>query len=505
MHDNVRFYAEYDQAYRQLGKQLYQQITGFFIALILLLLLLFRELRRYWSLQQQDPLTGLPNRFALQRHMNSLIEQGQPFSLTVLELKDVSQHSQRFGFKVMDKLLQICCSRLQGSLLEHEYLAQPSQGGFVVLGKGVVELAEMRAQISRFTQALREKTVIDGYDFYMEPLMGVVLYPFDADNLVDLQARGELALELCKQQQQPYVFFDSSLLKEMSRRQQLAKDLPAAIYSNSLTLQLQPLMNLSGQQCSGLQVFTSWHHPQFGLIAPAELQRMTEQYQSSESVMLWTLNTVCAQLKVWQRQSRHQSRHQSPHQSHPHSPQGSGRDSARPLFITLTLPAALFRSGIEVTLMTILQEYGIAPESLVLEINENIAATDMAATKHILQRIRAVGMGIMLTEFGSGSAPLGPLSQLPLDWLKLDTTFCTGIEYHEESRRQLTTLVAMADVLALPLVCCGVEHASELAILASLSGSLLVQGDAVGEVLTMAEVGEWLQNPALSTEQPTPS
>lgn len=477
MHENVRFYAEYDQAYRHLGKLLYQRIVGFFIALFLLLLVLFRELRRYWSLQQQDPLSGLPNRFALQRYMTPLIEQGQPFSVTVLELKDLNNHYQHFGFQVMDKLLLVCGKRIQASLLDHEYIAQPSQGRIVVLGKGVVELADIRAQISRFTHALSEKAAIDGYDFYMAPLMGVVLYPFDADNLVDIQARGELALELCKQQHQPYVFFDPSLLKEMSRRQQLAQDLPAALNSNSLNLQLQPLMEWPARRCVGLQVLTSWHHPRFGTIAPAELQRMTELYQCSESVLLWSLHSICAQFSVWQRQS------------------------LTPLFISLTLPAALFRAGIEVTLMTVLQKFSIAPSSLVLEIHENIAASDMVAAKSILQRIQAVGIRIMLTEFGGGSAPLGPLSQLPLNWLKLDATFCTGIEHPGEARRQLVTLLAMAELLSLPLVCGCVDHASELAALESLDTHLLIQGDVVGEALQVTEVGEWLQKKAI-VEQP---
>lgn len=477
MHDNVRFYAEYDQTYLQLGKQLYQQITGFFITLLLLLLLLFRELRRYWSLQQQDPLTGLPNRFALQRQISTLIEQDQPFSLTLLELKDLSRHYQRFGFKVVDKLLQACCERLQGSLLAHEYLAQPSQGGLVILGRGVVELADIRAQISRFTQALSQKVTIDGYDFYMEPLIGVVLYPFDADNLVDLQARGELALELCKQRQQPYVFFDASLLKEMSRRQQLAKDLSTALHRNNLTLQLQPLLAWPAQQCLGLQVLTSWHHPHFGMIAPGELERMAELYQCSESVLIWSLQAICGQMSVWQ------------------------RHSSAPLFVSLTLPASLFRPGIEVTLMTVLQSFSLPATSLVLEVNEHTVAQDVPAATAILQRISAVGIRIMLTEFGSWGAALGPLSLLPLNWLKLDATFCTGIEHNEQSRRQLVTLLAMAKVLAQPLVCCGVEHASELAVLESLSlevqgATLLVQGDAVGEVLAVTEVGEWLQKSA---------
>lgn len=503
MHDNVRFYAEYDQAYRQFGKLLYQQIMGFFITLLLLLLVLFRELRRYWNLQQQDPLTGLPNRFALQRYMTGLIEQDQPFSLTVLELKDLSHHYQRFGFKVMDKLLQACCGRLQDCLMDHEYLAQPCQGNLVILAKGVVELADVRAQISRFTQALNEKATIEGYDFYMEPLMGVVLYPFDADNLVDLLARGELALELCKQQQQPYVFFDPSLLKEMSRRQQLARDLPAAIDSNSLTLELRPIIAKPGARCVGLQVLTSWYHPQFGMIAPGELQRVTELYQCSESALLWSLQTICAQLRVWQRQaagghslpnsladSKPDSLPNSLPNSQPHSQPHS--QPQEPLFISFPLPAPLFRSGIEVTLMTVLQMYSISPTSLVLEIDEQTVAADMPGAKAILQRLSAVGIRIMLTEFGSGGAPLGSLSELPMDWLKLDSTFCTGIEYQGEAHRQLTTLFAMAEVLAKPLVCCGVEHASELAVLESLGIPLLAQGDAVAEALPISDVGDWL-------------
>lgn len=469
MHENVRFYAEYDQAYRQLGKHIYQQIMGFFITLLLLLLLLFRELRRYWSLQQQDPLTGLPNRLALQRHMKPLIEQEQPFSVMVLELKDSDVHYQRFGFEVMDKLLQECSLRLQSTLLAHEYLAQPSPSGLVVLANGVVELSEVRAQISRFQQALSEKATVNGYDFYMEPLMGVVLYPADADNLVDLLARGDLALALCTQQQKPYVFFDPSLLKEMSRRQQLAKGLPAALSSNSLTLQLQPFMAWPTKECVGLQVLTSWHHPHFGVISPTELQRITEQYQCSESVMLWTLQSVCSQLKVWQRYSK------------------------APVFVSLTVPCVLLRKGLGVMLMTVLQQFGIPASRLVLELNKDITKQDTQAVKAILHGIRAVGIRVILTEFGRGGGALSALSQLPLDWLKMDTAFCNSIEYEGETHRLLEVLFAMAEVLQHPLICSNVDHDNEWAELKSLGKPLLVQGNVLGEALFVTEVSEWLQ------------
>ncbi|ART79967.1 EAL domain-containing protein [Oceanisphaera avium] len=470
MHQNVRFYAEYDQAYRELGKVLFQRISGFFVTLILLLVLLFRELYRYWGLQQRDPLTGLPNRFALQRLMGHLLERQQPFSVTALEIKNLDSYYQRFGFAVVDKLLKSCSERLKDNLLEHEVLGLPRQNKMFILGKGVVELADIRAQISRLNHALSGKIVIDGYDFYIEPLMGVVLSPSDADNLVDIQARGDLALALCKQEQQAYVFFDPSLIKEMSRRQQLAKDLPAALTSSSLTLELQPLMAWPTAQCVGLQVLTSWHHPHYGVIAPNELLRVTELYQCSESVLLWSLQTICSQLKVWQ------------------------RHCAQPLFVTLPLPAALFRPGIEATLITVLQDFSLPAHSLVLEISENTLAPDMKKATRLLSRINATGIRVMLTDFGNGSAPIGPLSQLRFDWLKLDSAFCTGIEHAGEARSQLRSLIAIAELLAAKVVCSGVDHASELAALEEMASGLLIQGEAVSELLFATEVTPWLQH-----------
>lgn len=470
MHDNVRFYAEYDQAYRKLGKQLYQQIIGLFFALSALLLLLFRELRRYWQLQQQSPLTGLPNRFALQRHVAPMIEQGVPFSVTVLELKDFTEHHHKFGYEVADKLLQECCRRLQQSLQTNELIAQPDQDGVVVLARGVVELEEVRAQMSRFRQALAEKANIDAYHFYMEPMMGVVLYPADADNLVDLLARGEFALELCKKNKLPYVFFDPSLLKEMSRRQQLARDLTTAIDSDALTLQLQPIVELPSQHCIGLQVLMSWHHPSFGVISTTELLEVAEQYQRAERLTLWALQSVCSQMATWQHHSR------------------------ASLFISVKIPAAIFRLGIERVLLQILEEYAISPNVLVLEINESVAMKDPRQAMHIMQNIRAAGIRIILTEFGSGCSTLGYLSQLPINWLQLDPLSCCGIAHQGSPRRQLETLFAIAGVLEYPLICSGVDHAAELLVLESIASPLLIQGDTISSPLFITEVEEWLKN-----------
>ncbi|OIN13535.1 bifunctional diguanylate cyclase/phosphodiesterase [Oceanisphaera psychrotolerans] len=469
MHNNVHFYTQYDQVYRELGRQLYTRIIGFGITLLLLLLLLWRQLWQYRVQQLQDPLTGLPNRFVLQRHMAQMIEQGLPFSVTVLELKDFSQHQHRFGFEVADRLRQVFSHRLQQSLHPHEFIAQPGPQEIAVVARGVVELEEVRAQLSRFRQALLDKVSIDAYDFYMEPLIGVVLYPADADNLVDLLARGELALEQCKREQLPYVIFDPSLLKDMSRRQQLARDLPAALDSNSLSLQLQPLVDSQGGECHGLQVLLNWHHPGFGMIPAAELVRITEQYQLSERVFRWLLPQVLRPLSGWR--------------------QANGA----PLFLSLTVSPSLFRHGLEHLIMPLLEQHDLQADALVLDVNETTAMRDVHESLSVMAGIRAAGIRILLSDFGSGGSAWGYLSRMPVSWLKLDPTFCNGIEREGEPRHQLDTLLALARVLQRPVVCCGVDHQGELDAIRIMNESLLVQGEAVGGTLSVQEVTDWLK------------
>lgn len=469
MHGNVRFYAEYDQAYRLMGKRLYIQIVGLFITATLLLLLLLRELWRYRAQQLRDPLTGLPNRFALQRRMAPMIEQGTPFSVTVLELEDFTQHHHRFGFEVADRLLQAFSQRLQQSLQPHEFIAQFGREGVVVLARGVVELEEVRAQLSRFRQVLMDRESIDAHDFYMVPVIGVVLYPADGDNLVELLARGELALELCKRDRLPYVIFDPSLLKEMSRRQRLARDLPAALESNSLGPSFQPLAELRSGDCLGLQTLLHWHHPGFGMISSAELLRVTEQFQLSERVFLWALKNACGHLRRWQELDE------------PH------------LFVSLSVPPSLFGAGLERRILPVLEQHGLEAGSLVLDLDENMVMKDPFEALSVMEALHAAGIRMTLADFGSGCSSWGSLSRMPVSWLKLDPTFCSGIERPGEARQQLEILFGLGRLLQRPLICCGVDREAELRVLRGMEGELLVQGDWVGAPLAAVEVPGWLK------------
>ncbi|WP_148265852.1 EAL domain-containing protein [Oceanimonas sp. GK1] len=467
MHSNVLFYAEYDQAYRKLGRELYISTLGLAVSGLLLLLMLGAELFGYRRRLLRDPLTGVPNRFALHHRLQQLVSRQQPFSLILLALKDYSRYYQQFGFEVADQLQQAFARRLETSLLPEESIASLGRESLVVVAEGVRELSDVRVRLSRFRQALSALEPMAQHDFNLDPVIGVVLYPADADTMVELLARGELALELSRHEQLPYVIFEPSMLKEMERRQQLAADLPAALESDSLSLRFDPLATPSGQ-CAGLRLSLHWRHPRYGDIGDSELLRITEQYQLSERLLWWTLERIGELLPGW-------------------------RQGQPTLFVSLALPPSAFRLSLGARLETLLAGYGLKGEALSLEVSEPMAMESPHQALAILDALSRQGVRIMLTEFGTGGSRWGALSRLPLDWLQLEASCCSGIEQNQDARTQLATLFKLARLLGVAPVCCGVSSAAERGIIASLGGEPLLQGPFVGPSLAAIEVKNWLK------------
>ncbi|MDV2859077.1 EAL domain-containing protein [Oceanimonas sp. CAM02] len=468
MHSNVLFYAEYDQAYRELGRQLYICIVSLAVCGVLLLFMLAMELWGYRKRLLHDPLTGLPNRFSLHYRLEHLIARQRPFSLTLIELEEVARIRQQFGFEVADRLQQILAQRLRQCLLSGEHLSAYGRDGLIVTTEGMLELAEIRAQLTRIRQKLITAENISGHDFYPTPQIGVVLYPADADNMVDLLARVELALELCRRDQLPYVIFDSSLLKDAERRQQLARDLPAALASDSLTLQFYPLVTPSGE-CAGLRLSLQWRHPRFGEVAGSELQRMTEQYQLSERLLLWAVCRLAERLPEW-------------------------RMFNSALFISLPLPLSVLRASLSERLTNLLERHGLGGDALIMELTEAELQQAGQQAEAVLTALQQQGIRVMLTEFGSGCSQWGQLVQLPLSWLQLDAFWCSGIEQRAGAREQLTRLFELARVLKLPVLCCGISSAAEAGLVTTMEGCTLLQGPYVSPSLEAMEVREWLEH-----------
>ncbi|WP_116475634.1 putative bifunctional diguanylate cyclase/phosphodiesterase [Zobellella maritima] len=469
MQNNVRFYNEYDQAYRALSQRLNIQVASLFVSVILLLLLLLREHLRHQQQQLKDPLTQLANRAAAQRRLNLLIGRAVPFSVTLIKIRQFGDINRKFGFEFGDELLQAVACRVSESLSANEYLARLERDEFLLVAEGLVELEEVRAQVSRIREAIGRRQSIMEHDFYLQPMIGVALYPSDAGTAVELVSHAEIALDLCRRQQAPYVFFDPSLLKEITRTRQLATDLIVAMENHSLTLSYQPVIELGSGRCTGLEALCHWHHPEFGVITQPELLRVAEQFQLSERLVNWVLRLSCRYLCNWHQQGYRQ------------------------LTLVLKIPPSVFRQELLAAIRDELKQAGLKPQDLVLEVTEETLAQDIPGTMVLMDTFARHGIRLILDGFGSGLSSLGQLSRAPFDWLKIDTGFMSGIEHPGPARHQLGNLIAIGQVLNLPLICDGVVSEHQRQVLGELSRELMIQGELVTRPLPALEVQAWLK------------
>ncbi|GAA3549408.1 putative bifunctional diguanylate cyclase/phosphodiesterase [Zobellella aerophila] len=469
MQNNVRFYAEYDQAYRALSQRLNIQVASLFVSVILLLLLLLREHIRHQRQQLKDPLTQLANRAAAQRRLNRLIGRAQPFSVTLIKIRQFGDISRKFGFEFGDELLQAVACRMSQSLSANEYLARLERDEFLLVAEGLVELEEVRTQVSRIRELIGRRQSIMEHDFYLQPMIGVALYPSDAGTAVELVSHAEIALDLCRRQQAPYVFFDPSLLKEITRTRQLASDLIVAMENNSLSLNYQPVIELWSGRCVGVEASCHWHHPEFGVITQPELVRVAEQFQLSERLITWVLRLSCQHLYSWHRQGYQQ------------------------LGLALNIPLSAFRQELLVAIQGELKQTGLKPKDLVLEVSEETLMQDIPGSMALMDSFARQGIRLALDGFGSGLSSLGHLSRAPLSWLKIDAGFMSGIEQPGPARHQLGNLIAMGQVLKLPLICEGVVSEHQRQVLGELSRELLIQGELIMRPLPALEVQAWLK------------
>lgn len=470
MQDNWRFYAEYDQVYQSLNQQLNGQVVSLFTSVLLLLLLLLWEYVHHQRQQLKDPLTQLANRAAAQHRLNRLIGRAAPFSVTLIKIRQFGEISRKFGFELGDELLRVVASRISLSLPGNEFLARLERDEFLLIGEGLVELEEVRAQVSRIRTVVGRKQSIMEHDFYLQPMMGVALYPSDTGNAIELISHAEIALELCRQQQAPYVFFDPSLLKDVNRTRQLASELVVAMENHSLTLKFQPVIELATGRCRGVEALCHWHHPEFGVISQSELVRVVEQFQLSGRLVGWALRLSCQFLGRWQRKG------------------------LRSLTLLLYIPRSAFHPELLTIIQDELKRSGLQPADLVLEVTEETLMQDIQGSMPLTEALAGLGVGLTLGGFGNGLLSLGALCRAPLNQLKVDAGFLSGIEQPGPARHQLNNLISMGQVLKLPLICEGVVSERQRQVLEQMTPELWIQGELVSLPLTALEVQEWLQN-----------
>jgi len=410
-----------------------------------------------------DELTDLPNRSYLHESLAQAIDAAMQKShhgaVMLFDLDRFKNINDSLGHPVGDAILKETAHRLSREVPADALVARPGGDEFVLLlpRLGVdpeIALVRSRAIAKRVHSALSESYNVMGYELHITPSIGIVLFPEQGDSAEEILRHADAAMYQAKSSGRNGIcFYLPSLQLQADNRLELEKDLRKALDLNQLELHYQPQLNHKGK-ITGLEALARWPHPQRGMIPPAEFIAVAEESGLILSLGEWVMRTAILQTRDWC---------------------ASGLLPAGAT-ISINVSAHQFHRPEFVALVTsLLDEAGVAPSCLKLEITESVVIDDIKGAIEKMQTLQALGIQFSLDDFGTGYSSLSYLKQLPLNQVKIDRTFVRDITTDSNDAAIVETIIGMADNLGLSLIAEGVEEEAQLRFLME-KGCLEYQG-----------------------------
>jgi diguanylate cyclase (GGDEF)-like protein len=391
-----------------------------------------------------DPLTGLPNRSLVLDRAEQMLARarrsGVPVSALLMGIDGFKQLNDRFGREVADEVLRRVGARLDTVLRASDTVGRLGGDEFVMLvdAVGLDVVPELVAE--RILDVLRQPIELSEAGrpaVSMTASIGIATgLPASAE---DLLQDADLALAEAKAAgRDGYVLFVSAMQTASRDRIRLEMDLASALPAGQLFLLYQPIVDLENAIVVGAEALLRWRHPTRGVISPELFIPIAEENGEILAIGKWVLEQACAQAAVWSEKGFHLGL----------SVNVSARQLERPEFVEQVRGAT--------------RDFCLDPATLTLEITETVLMREPEATGLLLKQLKALGVRIAVDDFGTGYSSLAYLRQFPVDSLKIDRTFITGLELSTEGHALTHTLIQLGKALGLQTLAEGIEHQSQV-------------------------------------------
>jgi diguanylate cyclase (GGDEF)-like protein len=392
-----------------------------------------------------DALTGLPNRELFLERLSGALGPQERVAVLLVDLDDFKVVNDSLGHGAGDRLLSGVAERLSRVLRPGDVIARFGGDEFTVLLPGIATEAYALQVARRLAEALREPLVLDGERRYVTASIGVSFSAPGEDDPHALLRDADAAMYRAKETGKSRCeVFDDSMRESALERLELESGLRHALHDGELRLVYQPLVSLDDGRVIGVEALLRWDHPIFGLVAPLRFVALAERNGLIIPIGAWVLREACGQLAAW------------------------GDDA---LSVSVNVSARQLGSDDLVdNVRAALEESGIAPGRLCLEITETAMMADPGAIGETLSALKALGVRLAVDDFGVGHASLRHLrALLPVDTLKIDKSFVDGITEDADDAAIVEGVVRLAHSLGLQAVAEGVETAEQVAMLRAFS------------------------------------
>jgi diguanylate cyclase (GGDEF)-like protein len=420
-----------------------------------------------------DALTGLPNRTLLQRRAERALRGDALGAILLIDLDRFKEVNDTLGHDHGDELLIEVAGRLRAALRAGDTLARLGGDEFAVLLDGLPDRGAVAELACRLQDALRRPFALRGVAVDLEASIGVALYPVHGTDFGTLVQRADVAMYDAKRGRLGVATYSAERDPYSADRLGLLAELRRAITGDELVLHYQPKVALGSGEVIGVEALVRWQHPTRGLLPPVDFVPLAERTGAVAGLTRWVVGSALAQSRAW-------------------------RDQGIDLPIAVNLAAAnIVDAGLPDAIAGLLELHGVPGDRLECEISEHTVMADPVRATDVLARLRALGVRLSLDDFGTGHSSLAYLKQLPLDEVKIDRSFVSGMTEDENDAVIVRSTIDLARNLGLAVVAEGVESAEIMRGLADLRCDT-AQGFHVSRPLPAAELGAWLGGQAVS-------
>ncbi|KKL01609.1 putative bifunctional diguanylate cyclase/phosphodiesterase [Rheinheimera mesophila] len=395
-------------------------------------------------LAQHDPLTGLVNRtqceLAYQRAVAA--KPNAEIALLFIDLDNFKPINDALGHQAGDEVLKQLAVNLQQPLSGLDVLSRFGGDEFVVLLTQWQQRQELELLVQNLLQRCQQEVLVQQHKVQLSASIGVALSPQDGTDFHLLCKKADTAMYQAKKMgRNRFCWYQSEMEQQQLDKFNLMMRLRLAVKQQLFAVLYQPVYDIKTNTICGAEALLRWTDTELGVIAPDVFIPLAEEMGLIQELGLFVLQQACAQAVVWQ---------------------GSGHA----LRIAVNISAMQCKQGdLPALVRQVLQETGLAAQSLELELTESVLIDDTALVKQQMQQLAALGVHFAIDDFGTGYSNLGYLSQFQLSSLKIDRSFVGRISHDGKDLALVKGIIQLASSLGLQTVAEGVEDQQSLALL----------------------------------------
>jgi diguanylate cyclase (GGDEF)-like protein len=418
-----------------------------------------------------DFVTELPSRALVEDRLNMALAHarysGEKVAVLILDVDNFKRVNDFMGIPAGDMLLKNLSQRIRKCLREEDTLGRQGGDEFIMLLPDIHLIQDIEFRVQKILDSIRGFFQFEGQEIHASCSVGIAVYPDDAEDTAGLIQKAKAAMCQAKEDgKDRYQFFKPFMLSKGYRQVNLENSLRKALEREEFQLYFQPKMSIQTGRVEGMEALLRWNHPEGGLIYPSEFVPVAEEIGLIQQIGEWVLLNACQQIKAWK------------------------RAGFPPISIAVNLSGYQVNQSHWISrVQTILEQTGVDPKSLEMEITETVLMDNSDVALSNLRQLDDMGIRILIDDFGTGYSSLSYLKRFPIHALKIDRSFIRGIGKLGKGTDAVITkaIVSLARALNLKTVAEGVEQVQEKIYLESI-GCDDMQGYLLSKPLPVEQI-----------------